>query len=175
MRHLVFVEQEKTSPFTTSHRVVYISFVLFFIYICIYISHQIAKFEDVTFELCECVDAKTGEEVRHPKGMCVVPGLVVVKIIYTPEEAERRKIEDREVIVAFEKTLKHVRDGREGGRERERGPGGGVGYRVAIGSLSTSSDVNIPVAVSQKQKGHHPRTIGRYHRHAMYWYVFHLR
>ena len=59
--------------------------------------------------------------------MCVVPGLVVVKIIYTPEEAERRKIEDREVIEAFEKSMKLVRD-EKGGGAQERGK-----YPAAIG------------------------------------------
>lgn len=62
----------------------------------------------MSFELCECVDAKTGQELRHPKGQCVVPGLLAVKIIYTPEEAKIRKAEDREVIEAFEKTRKQV-------------------------------------------------------------------
>ena len=54
------------------------------------------------------MDPKTGEELRHPKGECVVPGMVVVKIIYTPEEARRRKEEDREVREAFRKTNKQV-------------------------------------------------------------------
>eukprot|EP00752_Nemacystus_decipiens_P011950 g10596.t1 len=70
----------------------------------------IAAFEDITFEFCECVDTKTGEELRHPKGDCVVPGMVVVKIIYTAEEARRRKEEDKEVREAFRKTNKQVRD-----------------------------------------------------------------
>lgn len=52
---------------------------------------------------------KTGEELRHPRGKCVVPGLVVVKIIYTPEEAERRRAEDKEVTETFEKARKQVR------------------------------------------------------------------
>lgn len=78
---------------------------------------QIARFEDITFDFCECVDARTGEELRHPKGECVVPGLVVVKIIYTAEEAERRKAEDREVIEVFEKTRKQARRERGGGGE----------------------------------------------------------
>lgn len=62
----------------------------------------------MTFEFCECVDAKTGEELRHPKGECLVPGLVVVKIIYTQEEARRRKEEDKEVFEVFKKTDKQV-------------------------------------------------------------------
>ena len=63
--------------------------------------------------------------------MCVVPGLVVVKIIYTPEEAERRKIEDGEVIEAFEKSMKLVRD--------EKGEGGTGAREVprSYWSLST--------------------------------------
>lgn len=78
-------------------------------------SFKIAAFEDITFEFCECVDADTGEELRHPKGECVVPGMVVVKIIYTPEEARRRKEEDREVCEAFQKTTKQVNFARGGG------------------------------------------------------------
>ncbi|CAM9458599.1 unnamed protein product [Pylaiella littoralis] len=70
----------------------------------------IAAFEDITFEFCECVDAKTGEELRHPKGECLVPGMVVVKIIYTEEEARRRKEEDKEVFEVFKKTDKQVRE-----------------------------------------------------------------
>lgn len=62
------------------------------------------------------MDAKTGEELRHPKGECVVPGMVVVKIIYTSEEARRRKEEDREVREAFRKTNKQVRFARAGRR-----------------------------------------------------------
>lgn len=69
---------------------------------------KIAAFEDITFEFCECVDAKTGEELRHPKGECLVPGMVVVKIIYTEEEARRRKEEDKEVFEVFKKTDKQV-------------------------------------------------------------------
>ncbi|CAM9250870.1 unnamed protein product [Scytosiphon promiscuus] len=69
----------------------------------------IAIFEDINFEFCECVDADTGEEIRHPKGQCLVPGMVIVKIIYTQEEASRRKEEDKEVFEAFEKTNKQLR------------------------------------------------------------------
>lgn len=43
--------------------------------------------------------------------------MVVVKIIYTPEEARRRKEEDVEVREAFRKTNKQVRQGR--GRSRQ--------------------------------------------------------
>lgn len=68
------------------------------------------------------MDAKTGEELRHPKGECVVPGMVVVKIIYTPEEALRRKEEDREVRDAFRKTNKQVRVTTAGGRSLCRMP-----------------------------------------------------
>ncbi|CAM9220260.1 unnamed protein product [Ectocarpus sp. 4 AP-2014] len=69
----------------------------------------IATFEDLTFEFCECIDPNTGEEIRHPKGECVVPGLVVVKIIYTAQEALRRKEEEKEVFKAFKKTDTQVR------------------------------------------------------------------
>ncbi|CAB1109198.1 unnamed protein product [Ectocarpus sp. CCAP 1310/34] len=69
----------------------------------------IATFEDLTFEFCECIDPNTGEEIRHPKGECVVPGLVVVKIIYTAQEALRRKEEEKEVFEAFKKTDTQVR------------------------------------------------------------------
>lgn len=69
---------------------------------------QIAAFEHITFEFCECVDADTGEEIRHPKGQCVVPGMVIVKIIYTEQEASRRKEEDNEVFEAFKKTHKQA-------------------------------------------------------------------
>lgn len=58
---------------------------------------QIASFEKATFDFCECVDKSTGQELRHPKGECVVDGLVIVKIIYTAEEADRRKAEEREL------------------------------------------------------------------------------
>ncbi len=70
--------------------------------------------------------------MRHPKGECVVPGLVVVKIIYTREEACRRKEEDKEVSEAFRKTNKQVgladesrriskrREGCAGGKEKGR-------------------------------------------------------
>lgn len=54
------------------------------------------------------MDSETGEELRHPKGECIVKGLVLVKIIYTPEEAARHKEEDTEVIVVFEKARKQV-------------------------------------------------------------------
>ncbi|CAM9406930.1 unnamed protein product [Ectocarpus sp. 6 AP-2014] len=69
----------------------------------------IATFEDLTFEFCECIDPDTGEEIRHPKGECIVPGLVVVKIIYTAQEALRRKEEEKEVFEAFKKTDTQVR------------------------------------------------------------------
>ena len=76
------------------------------------VHRQIARFEDVTFDFCECVDLTTGQEVRHPIGGCRVPGVVIVKIIYTSEEAQQRKEEDQEVIEVFEKRKKQVLSGK---------------------------------------------------------------
>lgn len=61
------------------------------------------------FDSCECVDPITSHPIGHPRGKCRVPGLVMVKIMYTPEEAQRRNEEDREVFEAFTKRRRQVR------------------------------------------------------------------
>lgn len=116
---------------------------------------QIAAFEDITFEFCECIDAKTGEEVRHPKGECVVPGLVVVKIIYTREEACRRKEEDKEVSEAFRKTNKQVGLDDESSRCSERRrrvcAGGREGKRESRHSADCHASSFFSVRAHQKR------------------------
>lgn len=69
---------------------------------------QIASFEEIAFDFCECIDVDTGEEVRHPKGKCIVPGLVITKIMYSAEELKRRQAEDTEILEVFCKSRKQV-------------------------------------------------------------------
>merc|ERR1719502_1828738 len=60
---------------------------------------RIAKIENVEFSRCECIDPETKKEARHFP--CIIPALVINKIIYTPEEADRREIETKKIKEAF--------------------------------------------------------------------------
>ncbi|CAM9666520.1 unnamed protein product [Chrysoparadoxa australica] len=70
---------------------------------------KVACFEDEVYDGCECINWKDGTEIRHPAGECVVKSLVIVKIMYTREEGQRRNAEEQEIFDAFLDILGQVR------------------------------------------------------------------
>lgn len=61
---------------------------------------QIADTELVTFEACDCIDEKRRKPLFHVP--CEKSAVVVVKTIFSEEEAERRALEEKELTMRFE-------------------------------------------------------------------------
>lgn len=68
---------------------------------------QVAETETVGFGSCECVNDKTNKPVRHSS--CIKPAIVLVKSIYSEEEASRREAEEDEYMMRFEEIEEDVR------------------------------------------------------------------
>lgn len=68
---------------------------------------QIADTEQVTFPSCDCVDEVRGKPKRH--NPCTKAAVVIVKSLYVEEEADRREIEEDEMLERFDRIETDVR------------------------------------------------------------------
>lgn len=68
---------------------------------------QIADTEQVTFPSCDCVDDVRGKPKRH--NPCTKAAVVIVKSLYVTEEADRREIEEDEMLERFDSTETDIR------------------------------------------------------------------
>ena len=61
---------------------------------------QVADTEQYTFEACDCIDEKRRKPLFHVP--CEKPSVVLLKTIYSEEEAERRAVEEKDLTMRFE-------------------------------------------------------------------------
>jgi Leucine-rich repeat (LRR) protein len=62
---------------------------------------QVADTEMITFDSCDCIDEKRRKPLYHTP--CQKTSVIILKIIFSEEEAERRAMEEKDLITRFDR------------------------------------------------------------------------